>query len=191
MALYFDASTGLPHIPGSSVKGVLRSVFPGRDRKGQTKAEEGSYKQIRYKAFADAKAEYLVQLVKKNCNKVVSETAIEALEAEVFEGFGLTNMYAHDHFLDAVPVKVDHGYTLLARDAITPHGKVLTSEPVPLNILKVGAGVHYHFSFVLQPSSAATGSFSVSEKLKIFAAILLDRGIGAKTTVNYGRLKLP
>jgi len=61
IGFYFDHTTGLPIIPGSSVKGVLRSKFPGRSEK-----------------YRKEKTEYIKSIIGNDID-------VEALEKEMFE----------------------------------------------------------------------------------------------------------
>lgn len=170
IGFYFDYTTGLPVIPGSSVKGLLRSVFPGRGDK---------YKKER--------TEYIRELLGKD-----HEFNVKKLEDEIFEGIrdnGTTDpnkkylpIYERDIFNDAFPVAVSEEDGLFNDDFITPHKDPL-KNPIPLKFLKVSPGVSYLFNFDLKDSNLLTAE----EKLKLFLNILLDLGIGAKTNVGYGQ----
>jgi CRISPR-associated protein Cmr6 len=156
----FDHTTGLPVIPGSSVKGLLRS------------------------AFQQADGQYTRFLLGEN-----PAIDIEALEREIFEGEIVVNgeqkvipLYKRDIFFDAVMIKVKNSEDkFLAEDYITPHGSSF-KDPVPLLFLKVLPQVTFLFQFRLHP-----GIISAEQKKVLFEHIIRDLGIGAKTNVGYGK----
>ncbi|KAE9633435.1 MULTISPECIES: type III-B CRISPR module RAMP protein Cmr6 [Defluviitalea] len=124
IGFYFDYTTGMPYIPGSSVKGLLRSAF---------KASES----------------YIREIFKSNslfCN--VNEISISDLENEIFEG--KKSIYDRDIFFDAVLIKSDNtDGRFLGEDFITPHKDPL-KNPVPIKFLKVLPNVVFRFEFDLK-----------------------------------------
>jgi len=188
IGFYFDYTTGLPVIPGSSVKGLLRSVFP----------KEGE-------RYRDKKAEYISELLKNDENfdattlekintkkkEATLEDKIIALAECIFEGIKnlkvtkATDKYLpmsqRDIFFDAFPIQTGKD-GLFADDFITPHKENPLKNPVPLKFLKVAPGVTFRFNFDLHD-----GILSKEVKLKLFLNILLDMGVGAKTNVGYGQ----
>ena len=91
----FDHVTGLPYIPGSSIKGMLRACFPGDKKPASESAEYESY-------------------IREILGK--PEIDVYELKENVFEG--------RDVFLGAYPVVESDG-KLLAMDYITPHKDTL------------------------------------------------------------------
>jgi CRISPR-associated protein Cmr6 len=158
----FDYTTGLPVIPGSSVKGLLRS------------------------AFQQAEGEYIRYLLDKK-----PSIDIGALEREIFEGETIVHgekkvipLYKRDIFFDAVMIKVSNSQDkFLAEDYITPHRSPF-EDPVPLLFLKVLPRVTFLFQFRLHP-----GIISAEQKKVLFEHIIRDSGIGAKTNVGYGKFE--
>jgi CRISPR-associated protein Cmr6 len=156
----FDHTTGLPVIPGSSVKGLLRS------------------------AFQQAEGEYVRFLLGEN-----SSIDIEALEHEIFQGETIIQgkkkvipLYKRDIFFDAAMIEVKNKEDkFLAEDYITPHPSPF-KNPVPLLFLKVLPRVTFLFQFRLH-----TGMITAEEKKLLFEHIIRDLGIGAKTNVGYGK----
>lgn len=127
IGFFFDHTTGLPVIPGSSVKGVLRSAFPGPYRKAAQKhrnkaasaadagrrAEESRFaEQLEYKArlaerfIAKLLAGYLARA---NPPVEVNAALIEQIENELFGRTDAADnglpMSGRDVFHDAVPVR--------------------------------------------------------------------------------------
>lgn len=190
-----DTITGLPYIPGSSLKGLFRSAF--RFGQGQ-----------------DDKKAYLLGLIGEVepafCNKELSN-----LEEAIFEH--------GDVFLGAFPKQPkdeNNQGALLGIDYITPHGNANTKndalkasnttpnegnqesgdekdsdkqainydafkEPNPIPILKVKPEVTFTFAFLLKDG----GGLSAEQKCQLFELLLCDLGIGAKTNVGFGQFK--
>lgn len=163
LGLSFDYTTGLPYIPGSSIKGILRSVFPG----SFTKAD---------KEFKEARTTYIRGILDNQ------EINVEELEAEIFEGTGCGSIYGRDIFMDALITGVSDEGIFLGSDYITPHGNPL-KNPTPIMFLKVLPDVSITFHFRLKK-----GIVDAVQKMKLFRSILLDIGIGAMTNVGYGQL---
>ncbi len=179
IGFYFDYTTGLPVIPGSSVKGLLRSVFPNRENKNLTNEYKNQRTEYLREKFEELKLE--------NGNSI----DIDKLELEIFKGIRdkmakkATDKYVpmsqRDIFFDAFPIQTGQD-GLFADDFITPHKENPLKNPVPLKFLKVAPGVTFRFNFDLHD-----GILSKEVKLKLFLNILLDMGVGAKTNVGYGQ----
>lgn len=162
IGFYFDHTTGLPSIPGSSVKGILRSLF------GCNKKE----------AYPDAKKQMIRDLLGRD------DLDVDALAAEIFDGIDAgtkkpMGIYKRDRFLEARVSKTPG--KLFADDYITPHKDPL-KNPIPIRFVKVSPGVEYQFSFLLND-----GIISAGEKLGLFFQLLQLHGVGAKTNVGYGQ----
>ena len=156
----FDYVTGQPYIPGSSVKGMLRSVFR------QTEVIK----------------EVLGSMFPNLAEALGNDEAIRELTASIFDG--------QDIFFDAVPCKGDAGGHLVGSDYITPHGTDITKNPVPLLMLRILPQVIFEFRFRLQDSKTPSLTLSADDKMKLFIRLLEIFGIGAKTNVGYGTLQL-
>ncbi|MBQ8000278.1 MAG: type III-B CRISPR module RAMP protein Cmr6 [Ruminococcus sp.] len=91
MGFSFDYVTGQPYIPGSSVKGVLRSHFKDR---------------------ASAVGEMIEVLFER------TDIDVKALEKEIFEG---TENTPRDIFFDAVVCSGDRNGRLMGTDTLAPH----------------------------------------------------------------------
>lgn len=164
----FDYATGLPIIPGSSVKGVLRSVFPDPD--GQ--ADERNKQKARYIARLlgiELKEEHLLPAVQQLAKQIFVHDDAKRLGTDVF--------------MDAILTGPSRG-EFLADDYLTPHDGY--KDPVPIQFLKVLPGIEFTFFFKL--TAFKIGEKEV-DKLDLFRRILEDVGIGAKTNVGYGHLK--
>jgi CRISPR-associated protein Cmr6 len=171
LGFYFDHTTGLPVIPGSSVKGAIRSVFPfHRKNLGED--------------FRKSRIAYINHLLKdeiKVIDKDLSEDEIKKLEMEIFES-------GKDIFLDAFPKNsLKHNGKFLSDDYITAHDKPL-KDPNPVKFLKVLPEVVFEFNFILQKSEVVNG-LTIDNKLILLKKILLDFAVGAKTNVGYGQFE--
>ena len=96
---------------------------------------------------------------------------IDALEREIFDN--------GDIFFDATIIK---GSKILGDDYITPHGDDPLKNPIPLRFIKVLPNIEFRFDFEL-----SDGILFAEEKALLFAQILSDLGVGAKTNVGYGK----
>ena len=198
LGFYFDHTTGLPILPGSSVKGVLRSVFPDSDVAGR-----------------EIRMAYLAWLIEEaNADPrlrldpiPVQPAHFRALEAQIFEGRSLPDEKGkaqwgpparRDIFLDAYISAADDAGQFLATDYITPHINRKNAElspftnPVPIHFLKLRPGVTLCFQFSLQDSVLPDGTtVKALHKQVLFETILRIQGIGAKTNVGYGQFAPP
>jgi len=157
LGFFFDHTTGLPVIPGSSVKGLLRS------------------------AFKKVNGDYIKELLASLNIKYTKE--ISVLEKAIFENSDPVSVYKRDVFFDAYPVNSGNtNTTFLANDYITHHEDPLKS-PNPVQFLKILPNVQFQFNFKL----TGNGGLSAEDKRNLFKQILLDLGIGAKTNVGYGQ----
>ena len=209
LGFFFDHTTGLPILPGSSIKGVLRGVFPrfkGDATDPLKPVVPASQIQQNKAAFVAA----LFSIPKKNGQTDFEK--VHQLELALFEGVDFQGtakaraeaklknlkdagtivcrlpMSKHDVFLDAFISKGGKDGHILGLDAITPHGDNPLKNPIPLPFLKVLPGVEFTFQFLLRTSELADGT-KISPELKknVFKVILTTFGAGAKTNVGYGQ----
>lgn len=118
-----DYVTGLPYLPGSSVKGVLRAAFAHRG--------------------------YIHELLSLKNDAEVDELELAIFGSKPM---GSKISLGEDVFLDAFPICGDKDGFLLEVDAITPHSDELET-PVPLIMLKVRPGVVMRFRFLLKDTN--------------------------------------
>lgn len=182
--LQFDYTSGLPVIPGSSVKGVIRNAFPTiKEDKGQPNEAD------------DEKLNYIRSLIAD-----IPEFSSLVLEDKLKDNDILelgNQMFNHgDIFADALLVgsgtrMKQHGPVkqVLAEDYITPHTGGPLAQPVPIKIVKVAPGVTFAFCFKFSETKIGAKVVSASMKKALCTAILQDLGVGAKTNVGYGVLK--
>lgn len=182
VGFYFDYSTGLPVIPGSSVKGLLRSAFPFHQKDLGVE-------------FRQSRIDYINRLLKDDLKIIeidLQAEQIEKLEREIFVGIynnENVELSERDLFLDAFPAKsFEHNGKFLASDYITHHEHPL-KNPNPVMFLKVLSEVEFVFNFRLK-NSKEIKELNADSKRRFFQQILLDLGIGAKTNVGYGQFIL-
>ncbi|MGA7722677.1 MAG: type III-B CRISPR module RAMP protein Cmr6 [Ignavibacteriaceae bacterium] len=171
LGFFFDHTTGLPVIPGSSVKGVLKSVFP-----------KDKY------SYGNEKLKYIQDIVGGSTNKDASFIDGNNWE-EIF--FGSTKAKRNHIFHDAYVSGIQAACRLFEDDYITPHTKDIYKNPTPIRFLKVGPGVSFTFQFRLFNYKDKNGNvlLSSTDIKEIFKKILSDWGIGAKRNVGYGQFK--
>jgi CRISPR-associated protein Cmr6 len=162
LGFFFDYTTGLPVLPGSSIKGVLRSAF--------------------------AYPEFVASLLEELTADEWSPEEIRLLERDIFGNATDESeiVPGRDIFYDAVIVSAMD--RILTDDYLAPHGDGVTDEPIPLRFIKVAPGVTFRFDFELHDTNIGDKCLCVSQKQKLFIALLKQLGVGAKTNVGYGYL---
>ena len=188
IGFHFDHTTGLPYLPGHSIKGAIRNAFP---RYEQPRTSED--KQIK-----DAKASYILQLLGLESKVPAGKQCdwVHRLEKHLFEAYfpeSVSGSTEHkrqqDIFLDARICKAGASGCIVGMDAITPHGDKIWKNPIPLPFLKVLPGVSWEFSFLLHPVKLDGIDICSDTKCGLFLDILQEQGLGAKTNVGYGQFK--
>lgn len=178
--LQFDYTSGLPVIPGSSVKGVIRSAFP-TIKEDKEQSNEADAEKLNY--------------IKSLIADIPEFSSFRFEDKDILE---LGNqMFNHgDVFADALLVGYgtrmkQHGPVkqVLTEDYITPHTGGPLAQPIPIKIVKVAPGVTFAFCFKFNEAKIGAKVVSASMKKALCAAILQDLGVGAKTNVGYGVLK--
>jgi CRISPR-associated protein Cmr6 len=196
IGFYFDHTTGQPVIPGSSVKGVCRSVFEMERGKNTGKKSVAAVRFIleeildRHKNIENFtlrnKIEAAIQSLPDE-----SEDSVKKIKRLVEQIFGKDNTKGSDIFFDAVlDIDPNNSNPFLANDFITPHkhptNRALDpfTNPNPIQFLKVRSEVPFEFRFKIIDFDEV---WTKEVKLELFKQILLTLGIGAKTNVGYGQ----
>lgn len=172
-----DYVTGLPYIPGSTVKGVLRNAFHN---------------------YPD----FVCEIIK---GKPFDKINMEKLERHIFgEWCGDNNeqkkltipIEKRDVFFDTIIVKSGKDDRILGIDYITPHKNKDNkpeldelSEPNPISMLKVISNVVFEFRFKLVDSNIDGIEITKEDKLDLFKLLLEYLGIGAKTNTGFGYME--
>lgn len=204
LGMSFDHTTGLPYIPASSVKGLLRSYFPARLKAAGARYPEESRESKVFEKKANQLEQIMLKflLPKSNVKPELRSYQLERLEKFIFEGKsslqqeGTENIYGRDIFFDAFPVKStfkgvreSDKERFLGIGAITPHGKDLLKDPNPIRFLKILPGVVFQFQFQLKDTQIDDITVSAFNKLLLFQHIISTFGLGAKTNVGFGRVE--
>jgi len=188
IGFHFDFTTGMPIIPGSSVKGLLRSCFPQKSVKTKHFSDE----------FRENRRNFIRHVLR--CNLEITCTFdVDALDDEIFHGKRDGKpipIYERDVFFDAVPVSVNNTKVcLFDSDYITPHIQdgltyemSMLKNPEPLKFLKVSPSVIYRFEFRFFNSQVCF-ELTAEKKMKLFEYLILTLGLGAKTNVGYGQFE--
>lgn len=203
LGMAFDYTSGLPYIPGSSVKGLLRSMFPILPpNKPLNKVDEKT------KELMPQKCQYICSIwngkIMERWNEMrksqpnlmnlpnLKEADVEKLAKFIFEGQSgdsYLSIYDRDIFFDAQIVGDYKEKGILDFDYITPHKEAL-KNPTPIKFLKILPNVIFVFSFKLGNSKLTSDKLIPAEaKAMLFEEILTTIGIGAKTNIGYGQLK--
>jgi len=177
---FFDHTTGMPLISGSSVKGVIRSMF---------KRLENEFEQEGVIAFfKDIFMKYQIDGILAN-EKDTNIKILQEIENIIFTGQGCVTQYDRDKFFDAYILSGDDKDLILADDFITPHPDPF-SDPIPNRMLKVRAGVSFEFSFDLYDSKLSNDTVLTADNKKtILLEIIQFTGMGAKTNTGYGQFE--
>ena len=185
LGLHFDYTYGMPIIHGSSVKGLLRSVFPNF-KKGKDKNPE-------------SKLKFLLDILGSKLQGKEAKNYIKRIEYEIFEGIKIEEkeiegqkkinkriaIYNRDIFFDAIIVKHDKKERIVERDTINPHDNNPLKSPNPLAFLKISSGCTVQFRFDVKNGE----KLNADDKINLFREIITTLGIGAKTNVGYGQFE--
>lgn len=191
LGMAFDYTSGLPYIPGSSVKGLLRSIFPFVQKNKDEYAEKQLAEKHQYmkSVWDDLRSKW-----EDNSNPLpdLEDKDFDMLAEWIFEGKSNKvnlSIYERDIFFDA---QIEGDYLqkgFLGFDYITPHKEAL-KDPTPIKFLKILPNVSFVFYFKLSDSKLSSGKIIPAKaKRMLFKEILTTVGIGAKTNVGYGQLK--
>jgi len=208
LGFYFDPTYGSPVIPGSTIKGILRSGFPVEIGKSDSDPVK--------KAKTEAnkrKAEYIHQFLTKNGVTRPAKTEYSPQEKEelsyalrdcIFENLNTSeNLVTNKRdaksfrksserfvFYDAIIEKSDKN--IFSDDYITPHLHKSEprlnpfAEPVPLRFLRIVPEVVFNFQFKLHTIDVLGNSIDDKTILNLFSEIIQYLGVGAKTRLGYG-----
>jgi CRISPR-associated protein Cmr6 len=164
LGLYFDHTSGWPYIPGSSIKGVLRSAFEHPDYISDlAKIPRSDISNLEKEIFVGIRENKELSIYKRDC----------FLDAYITEA---PRPFLNDDYI------TPHKH----KDREMAHLDPFV-DPVPIRFLKIEPGVEFTFSFILHDSRVR--DFDKMKKLELFKTILKDLGVGAKTNVGYGSLE--
>lgn len=158
----FDYVSGLPYIPGSSIKGILRESIK--------KYKEDVSKYLGIKENIDLSISNLIDMLFGD-----DQGSNECSNAEVFK---------RDVFFDAMIIDGDKNKYILKEDFITPHFEF--ENPKPIRILALKPEVKIKFYFMMKRDEI--GGIACHKRFDLYKGLLLDLGVGAKTNTGYGKL---
>jgi len=182
IGFFFDHTSGQPLIPGSSVKGVLRSIFElDTDETDKKTTGEKSVEVFNF----------FINEANIKCPKL-SIDELKTLMQEIFE---TQDKARKDIFYDAV-IDIDRSRSkkMVSTDFITPHKHTGSprkpeldqfSNPTPLMFLRVMPEIYFEFRFDLKDGEI----LKANQKKELFKAIISTLGLGAKTNVGYGQFE--
>jgi len=155
----FDYVTGIPYIPGSSLKGMIRSYFPVEKKDNELNSE-----------YTD--------MIKGILDK--DELDVMALKDNMFEN--------NDVFLGVYPmIDENKGESLMEIEYITSH-KEKFKNPNPISCVKIKPAVNMVFKFIFSDYiENDTVVVSAEEKLNLCKELMMLMGIGAKTNTGFGK----
>lgn len=197
IGFFFDHVTGMPCLPGHSVKGALRAAFPNHKNEKYKKEKSTMIVNLLKKSNIDSEARFKLYMEKRKISGVnytdlyftelLGEIIFEGREPYQFKNgeflYEQISLYNKDIFHDAFIAKEGKNTRYLAMDYITPHSDPL-KDPNPVKFLKILPDVEIQFQFDLKDNLITSKG-----KEELFKKILLDFGIGAKTNVGYGQFK--
>ena len=191
--LSFDYTTGLPYIPGSGIKGVIRNFFPVEIRNKDYSEEE----KLEYQEQNNARIELINQILESNYTlediERIGESIFEGRNFEKKENFVKEEylpILKRDKFIEGRIIVNNDKQIILDKDYITPHKKIL-ENPVPIKILKIVPKTEIEILLQLTETKISIPEkndivITKEQKKKLFTEILFLTGLGAKTNVGYG-----
>lgn len=185
--LSFDYTTGLPYIPGSGIKGVIRDFFPTEYVGDKDSSEEDKVKN-------EEQNKVKVELINQILESDYTFEDIERIRDSIFEGrdFGKEEylpIFKRDKFIEG-RILVQEGKQILDKDYITSHKEIL-KDPNPIQILKIVPKTEIEILLQLNETKIFVPEkndiiITKEQKKKLFTEILFLTGLGAKTNVGYG-----
>ncbi|MEM7374543.1 MAG: type III-B CRISPR module RAMP protein Cmr6 [Bacteroidota bacterium] len=217
LGMAFDHVTGIPYLPGSSVKGALRAVFPQQvlstkqpeldvdsiaDRRRFIYALLESVLEKSTNDLSQARDEHLTaRAISEEVQLELEDDFVDLLERELFDG-------------TQVEMSTEEGSPGLIHKARSTYHRDLFLDAFPMESL-AHEGRFLDFDFItphkrpfanpvpimflkILPEVLWQFSFKLEDglltgqqKLKLFEHILTYSGAGAKTHVGYGQFKTP
>ena len=170
----FDYTTGLPYIPGSSVKGALRACFIDH-------ADDV------LRALNSTKKDKYTQQIVSELELFLFGSRVSGNGTDEYDG-NMGNVI----FYDAFPVSDSNTPgAVLAEDYITPHPDPLRSPGPIIHTVKIKPGTTIRFCFKIPENEQGSvfRDISADRIVKMFRILLNLWGIGAKTNWGYGSLR--
>jgi CRISPR-associated protein Cmr6 len=185
--ILLDRNLGIPYIPASSIKGVVRFAHTI----GLLKDENGKWLDL------DVLRDRLNIKGDKNSQLILEEDS----KTRIPELFGQAEKDAAQRgaliVLDSYPLDIPR----LKVDIMNPHyneyyqgkrGPTEDQNPVPLKFLVVDQGAEFVFRAIVKHSESKEGIQDELAALceKAYRQALTEEGVGAKTALGYGRFSV-
>mgnify|MGYP000844588134 CR=1 FL=1 len=184
--MLFDRNLGIPYIPASSIKGVVRFAHT----LGLLKGEDGVWLEMdalqdRFDFDKDDK-----DVLVENDKTIIPQIFGQAEKNKARRGALIV--------LDAYPLDIPR----LKVDIMNPHypdyykgerGPTEDQNPIPLKFLVVDQGAEFVFRALVKPNdnSAPDADDLAGKCRKAYLQALTVEGLGAKTALGYGRFATP
>lgn len=194
--LSFDYTTGLPYIPGSGIKGVIRDFFPTEYTKNVGDKDYSEEDKVKTEEQNKVKVELINQILESDYTfediERIKDSIFEGRDFEKKENFEKEEylpIFKRDKFIEG-KILIQGRKQILDKDYITPHKKIL-ENPVPIQILKIVPGTEIEILLQLNETKISIPDkndivITKEQKKKLFTEILFLTGLGAKTNVGYG-----
>ena len=194
--LSFDYTTGLPYIPGSGIKGVIRDFFPTEYTKNVGDKDYSEEDKVKTEEQNKVKVELINQILESDYTfediERIRDSIFEGRDFEKKENFGKEEylpIFKRDKFIEG-KILIQDKKQILDKDYITPHKKIL-ENPVPIQILKIVPGTEIEILLQLNETKISIPEkddivITKEQKINLFTKILFLTGLGAKTNVGYG-----
>lgn len=179
VGMVFDHTLGIPYIPASGIKGIVRfSHLLELVQSGELAKHKDDIKTDKESlAYFDDEADW---------------TFVPQLFGRSAKGKGDSGLCGSVVFLDAYPVDVPE----LHLDIMNPHYDKYYSDqsvppadycvPTPIKFLTVARGTKFVFRFIVKEKKDEKNGLFAKAKSALEKAIF-ENGVGAKTAVGYGR----
>jgi CRISPR-associated protein Cmr6 len=182
LGFYFDHTTGIPIIPASSIKGFLRSAFPGEIH--------DDYVLERLKTAITSAGVNLPETFSFTEAKFIKEKIFGTDEKSATNNV-FFNAYISGRQNPTYDQAADNLEYYVDEDWLAPHlhkeKRSRFREPKPIRFLKIVPGVEFAFGFLVD-DTIVNDSFKITadQKIELFKHLLTSRNFGAKHRTGFG-----
>lgn len=184
---FFDWVTGAPYYPGSSVKGILRSLF--KVASGESPGADGCRAELLERINNAAPGAFSI-FTKEDALYLKNVLFGKDPEDESKIPDHGSCIFYNAHVVGFRKKASGQQEKIFGMDSLAPHEDRLRN-PVPINMLRILPDVCLTFNMVLHDVPDKDGNILITsdQLLTLFKEIILDLGIGAKTNTGYGIVK--
>jgi CRISPR-associated protein Cmr6 len=179
----FSRPYGIPRIPGSALKGVMRRVAAEKLGIFETRDLDGSNQSLNRMDFQPSMTiEEVLELVNEDKESATQDWMEVFGHRDAAGAFVVYDAWLEptENFLMADVMSVHHAQYYSGKQVVPSE----TDEPVPVSYISVMPGVS--FSFAIRAGSTAM----LVPLIELLGEALVVKGIGAKTNMGYGRFAL-